>query len=437
MDAGGALRIKLVSPGRHRKRPGIIGRAFHVPPLSLGILASLTPPDVEVELVDENLREIDYDDVTDLVAITCLTAVAPRVYEISKNFRERGAKVVLGGMHPSAVPLEAQQHADSVVVGEAEGVWPRVIEDFKANTLQRFYKGKPPEPEQIATPSRRIFDRQGYFLKGTVQTSRGCPYGCDFCSVQRFFGNKFRFRSVSSVVDEIRSLAVKFIAFVDDNIAGSRAYARELFTALAPLKVKWICQAPINVARDPELLKLMYKSGCRGVFIGFESIAPESLKEVGKSVNVVGKFKEYIGRIHDAGINVEGAFIFGFDHDKRDVFKRTLDFIADAKIDFAQFAILTPFPGTNLAARLRKQNRITTYDWNKYDIAHAVYRPANMTARELEEGRMWIEQEFYSLSNTMKRMFSLGKRVRYLVPMFILNASYRSNIRAFAEVYSQ
>ena len=148
MDAGGALRIKLVSPGRHRKRPGIIGRAFHVPPLSLGILASLTPPDVEVELVDENLREIDYDDVPDLVAITCLTAVAPRVYEISKNFRERGAKVVLGGMHPSAVPLEAQQHADSVVVGEAEGVWPRVIEDFKANTLQRFYKGKPPEPEQ-------------------------------------------------------------------------------------------------------------------------------------------------------------------------------------------------------------------------------------------------------------------------------------------------
>jgi radical SAM superfamily enzyme YgiQ (UPF0313 family) len=431
------LRTLLVSPGRYRKKPGIIGRAFHVPPLSLGVLASLTPPDVDVKLIDENLRDIDYSDVPDLVGITCLTAVAPRVYEIARNFRERGAKVVLGGMHPSAMPLEAQQHADSVVVGEAEGVWSRLIEDFKSSSLQRFYKGEPPEPGQIATPSRRIFDGQGYFVKGTVQTSRGCPYGCDFCSVQRFFGNKFRFRSVPSVVDEIRALAVKFIAFVDDNIAGSRAYAKELFTALTPLKVKWICQAPINIGKDPELLRLMYRSGCRGVFIGFESIAPESLKEVGKTVNVAGKYKEYIEKIHDAGISVEGAFIFGFDNDDRDVFKKTLDFMVDARIDFGQFAILTPFPGTSLAARLKKEDRITTYDWNKYDITHAVYRPAKMTAGELEEGRMWIEQEFYSMTRTVKRMFTLGRRARYLIPMFILNTSYRSHIRAYAAAYSQ
>ena len=431
------MRVTLVSPGRQRKKPGIIGKAFHVPPLSLGVLASLTPPDVELNLIDENLRDIDYDDVPDLVGITCLTAVAPRVYEISRNFRERGAKVVLGGMHPSAMPLEAQQHADSVVVGEAEGVWPRILTDFQANSLQRFYKGKPPEPGQIATPSRQIFEGQGYYVKGTVQTSRGCPYGCDFCSVQRFFGNKFRFRSVPAVVDEIRALAVKFIAFVDDNIAGSHAYARELFTAITPLKVKWICQAPINIGKDPELLRLMYRAGCRGVFIGFESIAPESLKEVGKSVNIAGKFKEYIKRIHDAGISVEGAFIFGFDNDNRDVFKRTMDFIVNAKIDFAQFAILTPFPGTNLAARLKKEDRITTYDWNKYDIAHAVYRPAQMTATQLEEGRMWAEQEFYSVKRTIGRMFNLGKRVRYLIPMAILNASYRSHIKSYAEAYSQ
>lgn len=367
----------------------------------------------------------------DLVGITCLTAVAPRVYEIAKNFRERGAKVVLGGMHPSAMPLEAQQHADSVVVGEAEGVWPRLIEDFKANSLQRFYKGKPPEPAQIATPCRRVFEGQGYYLKGTVQTSRGCPYGCDFCSVQRFFGNKFRFRSVPAVVDEIRALATKFIAFVDDNIAGSHAYARDLFTAITPLKVKWICQAPINIARDADLLRLMYKSGCRGVFIGFESIAPESLKEVGKSINVAGKFKESINKIHDAGINVEGAFIFGFDNDNRDVFKRTMDFIVEAKIDFGQFGILTPFPGTKLAARLKEQDRITSYDWGKYDIEHAVYKPMGMTAEELEEGRRWVESEFYSIKGTFRRMFTLGKRVRYLLPMFILNTSYRSYIRAY------
>jgi radical SAM superfamily enzyme YgiQ (UPF0313 family) len=424
------VRILLVSPGRYRKKPGIVGKAFHVPPLSLGILASLTPPDVQVDLIDENLRNINYDDAPDLVGITCLTAVAPRVYEIARNFRERGSKVVLGGMHPSAMPLEAQQHCDCVVVGEAEGVWPRLVEDFKANVLQRFYKGKPPEPEQIATPSRDIFEGQGYYVKGTVQTSRGCPYGCDFCSVQRFFGNKFRFRSIPAVVDEIRALAVKFIAFVDDNIAGSHAYARELFTAITPLNVKWICQAPINIAKDTALLRLMYKSGCRGMFVGFESIAPESLKEVGKSVNVVGKFKEYIKRIHDAGISVEGAFIFGFDNDDRDVFRRTMDFIVDAKIDFAQFGILTPFPGTNLAARLKQEDRITTYDWNKYDITHAVYKPAKMTVDELEEGRLWIEEEFYSVRRTLARMFSLGSRVRYLIPMLILNASYRNHIKA-------
>jgi radical SAM superfamily enzyme YgiQ (UPF0313 family) len=424
------LRVLLVSPGRHRKKPGIIGKAFHVPPLSLGILASLTPPDVEVSLIDENLKDIDYDDAPDLVGITCLTAVAPRVYEIARNFMERGAKVVLGGMHPSAVPLEAQQHADSVVVGEAEGVWPRLIEDFKANSLKKFYKGKPPQPGQIATPSRRIFEGQGYFVKGTVQTSRGCPYGCDFCSVQRFFGNKFRFRSVPAVVDEIRALATKFIAFVDDNIAGSHAYARELFTAITPLNVKWICQAPINIARDLDLLKLMYKSGCRGVFVGFESIAPESLKEVGKEFNAVGKFKENITKIHDAGINVEGAFIFGFDNDDRDVFKRTMDFVVDAKIDFAQFGILTPFPGTKLAERLTEEDRITSYDWNKYDIEHAVFKPARMTQEELEEGRRWTENEFYSVKSTLRRMLTLGRRVRYLLPMFILNTSYRSYIRA-------
>jgi len=424
------MKILLVAPGRHRKKPGIIGRAFHVPPLSLGILASLTPTDIEVELIDENLHDLSYDEAPDLVAITSLTAVAPRAYEIARNFRERGATVVLGGMHPSAMPLEAQQYADSVVIGEAEGVWRKLIEDFRANRLRRFYKGEPPEPGDIAVPCREIFEGQGYFVKGTVQTTRGCPHGCDFCSVQRFFGSKPRFRSVSSVVEEVRALAVKFVAFVDDNIAGSRSYARELFAAITPLNVRWICQAPITIAKDPEFLRLMYRAGCRGVFVGFESVAPESLREVGKSFNVVEKFREQIDRIHDAGIGVEGAFVFGFDNDDQDIFKRTLDFIKEAKIDFAQFGILTPFPGTKLSDRLKEAGRIFTYDWNKYDITHAVYKPARMTPEQLEEGRMWIENEFYSVKNTLARMFSLGRRVRYLIPMFILNASYRNHIRA-------
>jgi radical SAM superfamily enzyme YgiQ (UPF0313 family) len=426
------LKILLVNPGKGRKkRKGITGRAFEVPPLALGILASLTPENHEIELVDENLKELDFTRVPDLVAITTLTAAAPRAYEISRKYREAGAKVVLGGIHPSAVPLEAIEHADAVAIGEAEGVWGRLLEDFEAGRMKRFYKGKKPDPSQIVVPRRDIYETQGYFLKGTVQTSRGCPFGCDFCSVQRFFGTKFRFRSVASVVEEVRALATRFIAFVDDNIAGSYPYARELFASLAPLNVKWICQAPITIGKDLGFLKLMHKAGCRGVFIGFESIAPASLKEVGKSCNVVDKFGDYIKRIHDAGISIEGAFIFGFDNDDKSVFERTLEFMTKTKIDFAQFGILTPFPGTKLWQRLKKDDRILTTDWHKYDITNAVFRPARMSVEDLDRGREWIEDEFYSFKGTVRRMFGLGRRVRYLLPMLVLNASYRQYIKAF------
>jgi radical SAM superfamily enzyme YgiQ (UPF0313 family) len=426
------LKILLVAPGRGKKKArGISGRAFQVPPLALGILARLTPPEYEMELVDENLNDLDFSRVPDLVAITCMTASAPRAYEISRRFRELGAKVVLGGIHPSAVPLEAIEHADCVAIGEAEGIWPRLLGDFRAGRMKRFYKGKKPDASQIAVPKRDIFETQGYFIKGTVQTSRGCPIGCDFCTVQRFFGRKFRFRSAASVAEEIKALATKFVTFVDDNIAGNYPYARELFAAITPLNIKWICQAPVTIGKDLGFLKLMHKAGCRGVFVGFESIVPACLKEVGKSVNVVERFGDYIKRIHDSGISIEGAFIFGFDNDDRGVFERTLEFVNKARIDFAQFGILTPFPGTKLHQRLHREKRIVTTDWEKYDITKAVFKPAKMSIQELNEGRQWMENEFYSFKGTVRRMFGLGKRARYLVPMLILNASYRQYIKAF------
>jgi radical SAM superfamily enzyme YgiQ (UPF0313 family) len=233
------------------------------------------------------------------------------------------------------------------------------------------------------------------------------------------------------VVEEVRSLASKFVAFVDDNIAGSHPHAKQLFTALAPLNIRWICQAPINIGTDFELLRLMRKAGCRGVFVGFESIVSDCLKEVGKGFNVVDKFKEHIKRIHDHGISVEGAFIFGFDHDDKDCFKRTLDFIVKSKIDFAQFGILTPFPGTKLYQKLNQENRILNHDWEKYDIAHTVFKPAKMTPEELEEGRRWIEDQFYSVGSCAMRLLGLGARVRYLLPFLILNTSYRQYVKAY------
>ena len=426
------MKVALIAPARRKSgKQGLTGRAFQIPPLSLGVLASLTPDEFEIQLLDENLRDLDFSSAPDLVGITCLTASAPRAYEIADRYRAMGSTVVLGGIHASAIPLEAIDHADSVVIGEAEGAWGQVLADFKARTLKRFYEGAMPDPSAILPPRRDIYERKGYFVKSVVQTSRGCPFGCDFCSVQRFFGTKFRFRSVSSVVDEVRSMATRFVAFVDDNIAGSHSHAKQLCGALAPLKVRWICQAPIGIGKDLELLGLMRKAGCRGVFVGFESITPACLKEVGKSFNVIEKFKEHVKRIHDNGISIEGGFIFGFDHDDKDVFKRTLDFIMKAKIDFAQFGILTPFPGTKLHDRLSGENRILTSDWEKYDIAHTVFKPALMSPDELNEGRRWVEDQFYSFGSTARRVFSLGSRARYLIPILILNTSYRQYVRAY------
>jgi radical SAM superfamily enzyme YgiQ (UPF0313 family) len=428
------LKISLIAPARRKSgKQGLTGRAFQIPPLSLGVLASLTPDEFEINLMDENMQDVDFSCAPDLVGITCLTASAPRAYEIAKRFMSQGSKVVLGGIHTSALPEEAIEHADAVVVGEAEGVWGQLLGDFKAGRMKRFYEGAKPDPSSILAPRRDIYRGKGYFIKGVVQTSRGCPFGCDFCSVQRFFGTSFRFRSVQSVVDEVRALATRFVAFVDDNIAGSHAHAKQLFSALAPLNVKWICQAPISIGKDLELLRLMRKAGCRGVFVGFESIMPDCLKEVGKGFNVVEKFKEHVKKIHDNGISVEGAFIFGFDHDDRDVFKRTMDFLVKARIDFAQFGILTPFPGTKLHERLQSEGRIFTSDWEKYDIAHTVFKPTLMTAEELDEGRMWIEDEFYSFSSTVRRVFGLGSRMRYLLPMLFLNTSYRQYVKTFRE----
>jgi radical SAM superfamily enzyme YgiQ (UPF0313 family) len=425
------LKINLIAPARRKSgKQGLTGRAFRVPPLSLGILASLTPRDIEVNLLDENMQDLDFSDTPDLVGITCLTASAPRAYEIAGAYRARGSKVVLGGMHATAMPLEAMNHADSVVLGEAEGVWGQVLKDFGAGQMKRFYGGIRPDAAGIFTPRRDIYDGKGYFVKGVVQTSRGCPFGCDFCSVQKFFGNTFRFRSVMSVVEEVKSLAARFVVFIDDNIAGSRDHFKQLCAALAPLNVRWICQAPIDIGRDLDLLKLMRKAGCRGVFVGFESIVPANLKEVGKGFNVVDRFREHIKRIHDNGICIEGAFIFGFDHDDRDIFKRTLDFIVKAKIDFAQFGILTPFPGTKLFNKMRREGRMLSEDWEQYDIAHAVFKPAHMTPEELNQGRQWVEDQFYGLRSTTRRMLGLGWRARYLIPLLILNASYRQYIKA-------
>jgi radical SAM superfamily enzyme YgiQ (UPF0313 family) len=282
---------------------------------------------------------------------------------------------VLGGLHTTALPDEAIQHADAVVLGEAEGTWPKLLDDFKHHRLERFYSAPRPSLVDLPLPRRDLLKPRSYITTATVQTTRGCPFACSFCSVTEFFGRSYRTRPVQEVIKEIRALKTKFVGFIDDNIIGNHRYARELFTALIPERVKWLGQASLNLARDPELLKLAKASGCLGLFIGFESLSEAGLTELNKTYQSPGNFRSAIKKIQDYGIGIEGSFIFGLDADTPDVFKRTLDFAVSSGLELASFGVLTPFPGTPLYRKLERERRIISRDWRKYDIGHAVYKP--------------------------------------------------------------
>ncbi|GFN24088.1 B12-binding domain-containing radical SAM protein [Thermanaeromonas sp. C210] len=425
------MKIALVAPAWHDPLWESEQEKAIFPPLNLITLAALTPAEHEVVVLDESLTSIDFDEKYDLVGISAMTALAPRAYEIADAFRRRGVPVVLGGMHPSALPEEAKAHADAVVIGEAEGQWPRVLEDLKSGNLKPFYRHTEVPPlENMAVPRRDLLCRSRYLVPDTVQTTRGCPFACSFCTVSQFFGHKFRFRPVEEVLREVQALEGEVIAFVDDNIIGNPVYAKRLFQALAPLKIKWFSQGSLNIARDEELLRLAAASGCIGLFIGFESLSPSNLKAVGKAVNRVEEYRAAIKKIHDFGIAIEGAFIFGFDDDDEGIFERTVKFAQENRLEAAQFGILTPFPGTPLRAQLEKEGRIINSDWREYTINKVVFEPKRMSPRTLQEGFNWAWQEFYSLGSISRRLGLVKKHASIL---WALNLNIRKRFNHFAE----
>jgi len=416
------MKLELIVPAtqenliRRKKAP-----CLH---LGLAMVAALTPPDVEVSLTDENITAIDFQKETDLVGITTSTITAKRAYEIADTFRAMGVKVILGGSHPSALPQEASQHADSVVIGEAEGIWANVIEDFKANKLQSIYSQlKQPSLINLPIPRRDLFNTGAYFFQNTISTTRGCPNACSFCSVTSFFGRTYRCRPVEEILKEIETLnRKKLIVFVDDNIAGNPRFAKELFRALIPYKLKWIAQASVTIARDDELLKLAAASGCMSLLIGFETLSPANLSAMGKKVNAVNEYEMVIRKIHSHGIAIHGFFILGFDEDDEDVFERTVRFAQKMRLESAQFAWLVPYPGTALAESMDKTGRLVTKDWSQYESS-IVFEPNIMSPDILEKGRDWAWLEFYSLPSIWRR---LGVRHRYSASFWILNLYYRS-----------
>jgi radical SAM superfamily enzyme YgiQ (UPF0313 family) len=417
------MKLKLIIPATEEIRRK--HRKALLPPLGLAMVAALTPPDVDVSLTDENVTDIDFREQPDLVGITVLTVTARRAYEIADTFRAKGVKVVLGGIHPTVLPEEASQHADAVVVGEAEGLWPRLIEDFKANRLQVLYRqSERPSLAGLPLPRRDLFARGAYHVKNTIYTTRGCPYSCSFCTVTTFFGHTYRCRPLPEVMKEIESLGNrKFMVFLDDNIVGNPKYAKELFRALIPYKIRWVAQSSITIAKDDELLSLAAAAGCISLFIGFESISPASLAAVGKKVNLVGDYESAIKRIHSHGIGIHGFFIFGFDEDNEDVFARTVRFTQEMQIDTAQFDFLTPYPGTAFGKAMDEAGRITTKDWSRYGYGLLI-EPVSMPRETLEEGHDWAWRKFYSLPSIWRRLrFSR----RYSWAFWIANLIYRAH----------
>jgi len=439
--------VELICPTwrkKEEKKRAKRAKVFKIPPLGLLNVAAVTPDDVKVILTDENVEVIDFERKKDLVGITVMSSAAPRAYEIADTFRKKGVPVVLGGSHVSALPDEAIQHADSVVIGEAEGCWETLIEDFKRygkKGLKKFYKNEEkPDLSQVPFPRWDILKEDKYIVKKVLHATRGCPYNCSFCSVTRLFGRKIRRRPVEKIVECIeknvgKSLKDRFFVFLDDNIMGNRKYAKDLFKALIPYGIIWMSQASVNSAYDDELLALAAKSGCKALFVGFETISPEALKEIGKYQNKVDFYIEAIKRFHRNGIFVEGAFIFGFDTDTREVFEETVRFVNRAKLDGVQYTILTPLPGTPFYEKIEKEKRFIDRNWSNYGCGHVVFKPKNMTPEELQAGLHWAYKKTYSLPSIFTRLTGVftGGRWKYAIPLLIFNLGYRKTCKRMAK----
>jgi radical SAM superfamily enzyme YgiQ (UPF0313 family) len=402
------MRVKLIFPGRRMRALEIRGKNHLIPSETLTTLAAVTPPQHEVTIEDENVQRLHLDDRPDVVGITVYTFLAPRAYEIADHYRARGVHVVLGGLHVTGRPEEALEHADTIVVGEGDCVWPRFLADLEAGRTARRYRADVAAPlDDLPLPRVELLDGSRYLSTASVSATRGCPHRCQYCFNSVDGASPFRKRSIGGIVRQLTALRDSghpYAVFFDDNLTADRRFARALCEALKGLGVRWRCAASIEVADDEELLQRLAESGCESLFIGLESVNADSLNEAHKHQNRVREYERQIAAIHRQGIMLNASFVFGFDHDGPDVFASTLDFAVHNKLGSINFHILTPYPGTGLFKRLETEGRILTYDWSRYDTAHAVFRPARMTPEELDRGYAWIYREFYSWGNILRRV---------------------------------
>ena len=358
------MKILLISPVVSKTKRTV--KELMMPQLALYILEGLTPDSHEVRIIEEEVQAIDFEEHCDLVGISCMTANAPRAYEVAEEFRKQCKTVVLGGVHPPILPDEALLHADSVVIGEGEGVWEKLLEDFAAGKLNKRYHDPTPDLSRYVKKDFTKIIKKRLFSIVPIMTSRGCPYNCDFCCVTDLFGKTIRHIPVENVVKDIQNSGSRNFMFLDDNVIGHPKYAKELFRALIPLKIKWVGQASISFLKETELLQLAADSGCKILFIGLESVSEVHLKTMKKSMKDNEELKQTIKKIKKMGILIHASMIFGFDSDTKKVFRETVKFLIKAKISTVSFNILTPYPGTKTHETLKKASRLLTDNWKYY-----------------------------------------------------------------------
>lgn len=464
------MKITIISPKREKFEQNrmefwefgfmanIVGfgtRKYSGTPLSIPILASLIPEKYDLEVIDENIDEINFDNHTDLVILTFFTTSATRGYKIGDIYKSKNIKVVIGGCHASMEPDETIKHADAVAIGEAEVLLPEIISDFEKGQLAPFYKvseSERPSLDNQPVPRFNVLKLESYF-NPTIQTMRGCPMGCEFCTVRVHWGAKYRYKPIEKAITEIKLLKEQFgrntfIMIVDDDIAANTTRSKELFKALIPLKIQWMSQGSMAMAKDEEYLDLMVKSGGTRIIMGFESISAENLKNMRKNpANKLNDFSDNIRKIQSYGVAIIGAFVFGFDGDDTTCFDNTANFIIENGIGLPQLFCLTPFPGTDLTKRLEKENRILSRDWKYYTGSTVQFIPKLMSVQELEEGYYRTIQKVYSYKNIWKRLIKLwdlwdgfAQReehvlVKEKIDLILLNENFRACAYSYRKCY--